>query len=117
MKGQNARAGHKKRPEWRDIIKRIPKLRGFGKNRSRTVDASSPTITAISLSRVEAAFAANDTVSPATLVAKGVVTARGAKIPKIKLIGTTLTKTITVENCAVTAGARAAIEKNGGTIK
>lgn len=31
-KGQNARAGRKKRPELRDFIKRIPKLRGRGKN-------------------------------------------------------------------------------------
>ena len=31
-KGQNARAGHKKRPELRDFIKRIPKLRGRGKS-------------------------------------------------------------------------------------
>ena len=31
-KGQNARAGHKKRPEMRDIIKRIPKLRGRGRS-------------------------------------------------------------------------------------
>jgi ribosomal protein L15 len=31
-KGQNARAGHKKRPELRDFIKRVPKLRGRGKS-------------------------------------------------------------------------------------
>jgi len=31
-KGQNARAGHKKRPELRDVIKRVPKLRGRGKS-------------------------------------------------------------------------------------
>ena len=31
-KGQTARAGHKVRPEIRDMIKRIPKLRGRGKN-------------------------------------------------------------------------------------
>lgn len=31
-KGQNARAGRKKRPELRDIIKRIPKLRGRGRS-------------------------------------------------------------------------------------
>ena len=31
-KGQNARAGRKKRPEMRDIIKRIPNLRGRGKS-------------------------------------------------------------------------------------
>ena len=29
-KGQNARSGRKKRPELRDTIKRIPKLRGRG---------------------------------------------------------------------------------------
>ncbi len=29
-KGQNARAGRKKRPEMRDVIKRMPKLRGRG---------------------------------------------------------------------------------------
>lgn len=31
-KGQNARAGRKKRPELRDFIKRFPKLRGRGVN-------------------------------------------------------------------------------------
>ena len=31
-KGQNARAGRKKRPELRDMIKRIPKLRGRGRS-------------------------------------------------------------------------------------
>jgi ribosomal protein L15 len=31
-KGQNARAGRKKRPEIRDFIKRFPKLRGRGKS-------------------------------------------------------------------------------------
>ncbi len=31
-KGQNARAGHKNRPEIRDVIKRVPKLRGRGKS-------------------------------------------------------------------------------------
>ena len=31
-KGQNARAGRKKRPESRDMIKKIPKLRGRGRS-------------------------------------------------------------------------------------
>ena len=31
-KGQNARAGRKKRPELRDFIKRVPKLRGRGRS-------------------------------------------------------------------------------------
>ena len=36
-KGQNARAGHKKRPELRDIIKKIPKLRGRGKSSLKSI--------------------------------------------------------------------------------
>lgn len=35
-KGQNARAGRKKRPELRDFIKRVPKLRGRGKSGLRS---------------------------------------------------------------------------------
>lgn len=37
-KGQNARAGHKKRPEMRDIIKRIPKLRGRGRSSLKSLN-------------------------------------------------------------------------------
>jgi large subunit ribosomal protein L15 len=36
-KGQNARAGRKKRPELRDFIKRVPKLRGRGKNSNKSI--------------------------------------------------------------------------------
>ena len=35
-KGQNARSGRKKRPELRDVIKRVPKLRGRGKSGLRS---------------------------------------------------------------------------------
>jgi len=37
-KGQNARAGRKKRPEMRDIIKKIPKLRGRGKSSLKSLN-------------------------------------------------------------------------------
>jgi large subunit ribosomal protein L15 len=36
-KGQNARAGRKKRPEIRDMIKRLPKLRGRGKSSFKSI--------------------------------------------------------------------------------
>ena len=38
-KGQTARTGNSGRPEMRDVIKRLPKLRGYGKNRARTVNS------------------------------------------------------------------------------
>ena len=41
-KGQNARSGHRKRPELRDIIKKIPKKRGHGKNRSASAWSVKP---------------------------------------------------------------------------
>ena len=50
-KGQTARAGNKRRPEWRDIIKRLPKLRGRGKNSNKSIktDARKPAIVSIDL--------------------------------------------------------------------
>ena len=58
-KGQTARAGHKVRPEMRDIIKKLPKRRGYGKNRGRTV-IPTPAAKAISLSTVDKLFTAGD---------------------------------------------------------
>ena len=37
-KGQAARAGNSSRPEMREIIQKIPELRGHGKNRAKTVN-------------------------------------------------------------------------------
>ena len=55
-KGQNARAGNKKRPELRDIIKKIPKRRGYGKNRASAINGTIPDAFALSLSRLEVLF-------------------------------------------------------------
>ena len=114
-KGQNARAGRKKRPEWRDIIKKLPKRRGFGKNRGRTVDNTREDAVTISLSRLETAFDAGAEVSTKTLQERGVIHAR-SKAP-VKIVGEgTLTKKLTVKGIPASKSARAAIEKAGGTI-
>jgi large subunit ribosomal protein L15 len=114
-KGQNARAGHNNRPEMRDLLKKIPKRRGFGKNRSRTVRPQviySP----VNLSKLEAAYSAGDIVSPVTLVQKGLVGSKGGYILPIKILGTgTISKALTVEDCEFSASAQAAIEAAGGT--
>src|SRR5882672_7511171 len=52
-KGQTARAGNKRRPEWRDIIKKLPKRRGYGKNRARTVNPDAPRPLAVALNRLD----------------------------------------------------------------
>ncbi|HEX5775031.1 MAG TPA: uL15 family ribosomal protein [Candidatus Paceibacterota bacterium] len=116
-KGQNARAGHRKRPEMRDLIKKIPKLRGHGQNRSRTVRSNRRVYTPVNLAVLEASFSAGDTVTPATLYKKGLIRARGGKMDYVKLLGTgTLTKSLAVSDVAASAAAKKAIEAAGGSI-
>ena len=116
-KGQKARAGRKIRPAMRDIIKRIPKRRGHGKNRSRTVVPTRVKPVAVNLSVLEASFDAGDRVSPKELVAKGVVRTQAGKAPVVKILGTgSITKKLHVVNCTLSASAREAILKAGGEV-
>jgi len=116
-KGQTARAGHKIRPEVRDLIKKIPKRRGHGKNRARTVRTNRISISAVNVAALEAVFKAGETISPATLLAKGLVRRSKGRAPVIKILGTgTLTKAFVVDRCALSASARAALTAAGGTI-
>src|SRR3954468_19860712 len=86
-KGQSARAGNKRRPEWRDIIKKLPKLRGRGKNSNKTVVTNVQKPEVVNLRALEAAFAANEAVTPATMIEKGIVSTWSGKIPRIKILG------------------------------
>jgi len=116
-KGQTARAGHKIRPEARDMIKKIPKRRGYGRNRSRTVRAERLFYTPVRLAALEAAFSAGDTITSAALFEKGLVRAAKGRAPKVKILGVgEVTKAFTIKGCALSASAKAAIEKAGGTI-
>ncbi|MFZ1987765.1 MAG: 50S ribosomal protein L15 [Minisyncoccia bacterium] len=115
-KGQTARAGHKIRPQMRDIIKKLPKRRGHGKNRSRTVRTKRVEYMPVNLSTLESFFAAGDVVNPQTLIRKGIVTRVTARA-QVKILGTgQLTKGLSVSDCAVSASAKVAIEKAGGTV-
>jgi large subunit ribosomal protein L15 len=111
-KGQTARAGNKRRPEIRDIIKKLPKRRGYGKNRARTVNNTLRDAVAVSLSRIDAAFDSGAEITRATLIEKGVI---GRK-DTAKIVFSETSKKFTVKGCAVTSSARAAIEKAGGQI-
>lgn len=97
-KGQKARAGHRMRPEMRDIIKKLPKRRGYGKNRADTVNGTLVASATVNLAAIEKHFAAGETVSPATLLEKGLVRRRGGKMPSVKILGNgALTKKVTFE--------------------
>ena len=80
-KGQSARAGNKRRPEWRDIIKRLPKLRGRGKNSNKAFQAEN---FPVNISILEKVFSNNDLVTPTILIEKAVVSTRSGNIPMIK---------------------------------
>lgn len=116
-KGQTARAGHKVRPEVRDLIKKLPKRRGHGKNRARTVRTNRIAVSAVNLAALEAGFKAGEKVSPATLLAKGMVRRAKGRAPVVKILGTgTVTKALVIEKCTVSLSARTALEKAGATI-
>lgn len=111
-KGQKARAGHRMRPELRDIIKKFPKHRGYNA-KSFEVKASP-----VNLAEIEKMFAAGDTVSPETLLAKKLITKVGGRTPKVKVLGMgKLAKKVTVSGCAVSASAKEAIVAAGGTVE
>ncbi len=114
-KGQTARAGNKRRPAMRDIIKKLPKLRGHGKNRAKSVFYRGPE----AVVNVQAlnVFNAGDVVTPTSLVAKGLISHVFGKHPKVKILGTgEITVAIKLEGCTVSGSAKEKIEKAGGSV-
>ncbi len=114
-KGQTARAGHKVRPEWRDIIKRMPKLRGYS---FQSISGVKNPVISINLNLIEGAFKDGSTVKPSTIFAKGLIEHYKGKNQKIKILGSgEIKKKIMVVNCAVSKSAQEKIEKAGGSVK
>jgi len=113
-KGQKARAGHKIRPEIRDMIKKLPKMRGRGKNSNKSIKAP---FTVVSLTKVSTVFDEGSVISPVTLSEKGLINKNLGKLPKVKILGGEISKKMTFENCAYSSSAKEKIEKAGGSIK
>ena len=117
MKGQNARQGNSGRPEMRDIIKKIPKLRGAGVQGNRN-KAIMVTHTAVNVAALEAAFDNGALVTPKTLVQAKLARKSGGKMPTVKILGQgDLSKTVTIIDCLVSASAAEKITQAGGQIK
>ena len=116
-KGQKARAGHSLRPAYLDMIKKLPKLRGHGKNRAQTVDGSKQKAFAVNLVSLEL-FDNGDIVTPKTLETKGIIERKSGKLPQVKILGSgELTKKITVIGCEISKSAEEKIKALGGTVK
>ena len=116
-KGQTARAGNKRRPELRDMIKKLPKRRGYGKNRARTVVGNRVAHFPVPLEALEAVFPAGAEVTLVALAEKNVIPTHAGRPMKAKILGSgELSKKLSIKNIPVSASAKVAIEKAGGTI-
>lgn len=116
MKGQISRTGNSTRPELRDIIKKYPKRRGYGKNRALTV-VPHRGLQSVNLDQISKHFEDNATVSSARLLAKGLVRRESGRTPKVKLLARgDLSKKVQVQGLVLSKKAREAVEKAGGTV-
>jgi len=113
-KGQSARAGNKRRPEWRDIIKRVPKLRGRGKNSNKAFQERPAVVNLVALENV---FASGDAITPTILAEKGVITTLSGNIPAVKILGDgEITKSFKISGCFISVSAQEKVIKAGGSV-
>lgn len=116
-KGQRARAGRKLRPELRDIIKKLPKRRGYGSHRARAVVGTRVRPAVVNLGLLERHFENGAVINSPTLLARGLVRRRRGALPPVKILAAgPLTKTFQFSGCQVSAAAREKIIKAGGRI-
>ena len=110
-KGQNARSGGGVRVGFEGgqtpLLKRLPKMKGF-------TNPNRVEFHVVNLLKIEKNFETGETVSDLTLHEKGLVSTTRKPV---KILGSgELTKKLTFENVAVSASAKAKIEKSGSTI-
>lgn len=116
-KGQKQHGGHGMRPEMREVIKRLPKLRGHGKNRARTVDGSKVKDSVVNLAQLENSFNDGEVVNPKTLLAHGLVRRAGGRTPVVKILANgELKKKLSFEGVKFSDTAKTALEKGGSKL-
>jgi large subunit ribosomal protein L15 len=110
-KGQTARAGNKRRPQIRDIIKKLPKLRGYRFN-SGSIKPTPVNVGALNI------FESGAVINPEVLFTKNIIRRVGGKLPAVKILGTgEISIKVSVVDCIVSKTAKEKIEKAGGNIK
>ena len=112
VKGQKARSGRKMRPEIRDLIKKLPKKRGY-KFKSFQKDA-----TIINLETLNKNFADKSEITPGILVEKGFIRQVSGKVPSVKILGKgEVDKKLIITGCLFSKSVKEKVEKAGGSIK
>ena len=111
-KGQTARAGNKRRPELRDIIKKLPKNRGYQFKSFEVKPVG------ISLDKIAKAYPKGGAVNPANLLELKVIKKKKGWIPEVKILNNkdNFTVKIQVSKCLVSDSAKEKIIKAGGEV-
>jgi len=95
----------------RDIVKKLPKLRGYRFHSFREKPV------AVTLERIVAAFPSGATVDPAALLATGIIHKIKGTIPLVKVVGdASVNKRLTVKGMRVSRPAAARITAAGGSV-
>lgn len=111
-KGQLARAGHKLRPELRDIIKKIPKRRGY------RFQSKEPRAMIVTLATLAKAFPDGGAINPRLLVERRLVAGPLGQRAHLKVLGPgAVTARLTLSGLAVSQYAKTAIEQAGGSVE
>ena len=113
QKGQTSRAGRKLRPEIREIIKKIPKLRGRGKNINKSFEIKPVVLNVSVFAEME-----NGTIlTPQKLVDLKLVKLLKGKIPKVKILANgEITNSLIFKKFTISKAAQEKIEKAGGKV-
>ena len=111
LKGQKSRAGAGIRPAYRDILKQLPKKRGY-KFKSIQIKPA-----VVNLIDIDENFKDNEIISPQTLLDRGLISKYKGRLPEVKILGDGETKKkFTVKNCLASENVKKKIEKAGGQI-
>lgn len=114
QKGQKSRAGRKIRPEFRDLLKKIPKLRGRGTHSLKSVRNKKEVTNLVDISNL---FSDGEVVTPQSLFEKKLIRKQNGKLPKVKILGNgSLTKKVLFNGCDVSKVAQEKINKAGAEI-
>jgi len=112
VKGQKSRAGRKLRPAWRDLVKQIPKRRGY---RFKPV-AKKPVV--LNFGVLNNFYKEGEIVSPSSLIAKGVIGKIKGREPEVKILGGgEITKKLSFTGVKLSKNAKEKVKKAGGSIK
>jgi large subunit ribosomal protein L15 len=110
-KGQLARAGGTPRPQLRDRIKKIPKLRGYDNNPVKE------TPVAVNIGAIAQVAESGDYITPQFLAKAGLIQKKGNRLPNVKVLGSgDIDVDVTVAECQISATAQEKIAEAGGRV-